>query len=90
MWNQEYKCASFPNHSAAQLQCSKTLSLTMHGRSGSLTNFHVDHKVPLQLNGLDVEANLQALCPNCHAAKTQFENSRIKELEKLPRLPFRK
>lgn len=33
----------------------------------------VDHVVPLHLGGLDVQANLQPLCPRCHAAKTARE-----------------
>ncbi len=35
--------------------------------------FQIDHRVPLWRGGPDAADNLQALCPNCHAAKTQQE-----------------
>lgn len=35
--------------------------------------FEIDHSTPLWAGGADSLANLQALCPNCHAAKTQSE-----------------
>lgn len=35
----------------------------------------IDHKVPLHLGGPDMDANLQALCHDCHAAKTTAEQA---------------
>ena len=35
--------------------------------------FQVDHVVPLWQGGGNDEGNLRALCPNCHALKTQDE-----------------
>lgn len=35
--------------------------------------FEVDHSTPLWDGGADDESNLRALCPNCHAQKTQLE-----------------
>ena len=35
--------------------------------------FELDHIVPLHAGGLDVLSNLQALCPECHAAKSARE-----------------
>lgn len=54
--------------------------------------FEVDHIIPLEDGGLDcIEANAQALCPNCHAGKTQKERRvrveraarRLRELREL-------
>lgn len=36
--------------------------------------YQIDHIEPLWRGGADAERNLQALCPNCHAAKTQRES----------------
>jgi hypothetical protein len=36
--------------------------------------YEVDHKVPLWNHGLNHRSNLQALCANCHAHKTYWEN----------------
>jgi 5-methylcytosine-specific restriction endonuclease McrA len=38
-------------------------------------NFQTDHKKPLSQRGCNNGDNLQALCPNCHATKTQTEKS---------------
>ena len=35
--------------------------------------YQIDHRIPLASGGADALSNLQALCPNCHAAKTQRE-----------------
>tara|TARA_B100000963_G_scaffold69120_1_gene57497 strand:- start:1864 stop:2403 length:540 start_codon:yes stop_codon:yes gene_type:complete len=35
--------------------------------------YQIDHRIPLWRGGEDRVENLQALCPNCHAAKTQRE-----------------
>ncbi len=32
---------------------------------------HFDHRIPLALHGSNDLTNIQALCPNCHAIKTQ-------------------
>lgn len=37
-----------------------------------------DHVVPWSLTGDDADANLQILCPNCHAAKSQDEAARLR------------
>ena len=37
------------------------------------SSFQVDHVVPLFDGGKNTESNLQALCANCHSAKTQRE-----------------
>ena len=43
-------------------------------------NFEVDHIVELQDGGEDVAANLQALCPACHAEKTRLNRLRKHKL----------
>ena len=35
--------------------------------------FEIDHKTPLWKGGADSRENMWALCPNCHANKTQLE-----------------
>lgn len=42
-------------------------------------SYQIDHIEPLWRGGADREANLQALCPNCHASKTHRES--IERLE---------
>jgi hypothetical protein len=37
-----------------------------------------DHVVPWSLTGDDADRNLQVLCPNCHAAKSSEEASRLR------------
>lgn len=49
-----------------QWRCSECLELLPAA-------FQVDHTVPLHLGGPDEQANCTAMCPNCHAAKTQRE-----------------
>lgn len=36
--------------------------------------YQVDHTVPLCDGGLDAISNCTAMCPNCHARKTQLEH----------------
>ncbi len=36
-----------------------------------------DHRIPLALGGVDEIENIQALCPNCHALKTQKDRLAI-------------
>lgn len=43
--------------------CAKVLEAT----------YQIDHRIPLWQGGTNEPDNLQALCPNCHAAKTQVE-----------------
>ena len=43
--------------------CAKVLEAT----------YQIDHCKPLWQGGTNEPDNLQALCPNCHAAKTQVE-----------------
>lgn len=38
------------------------------------SSYQVDHRHPLWDGGSDTLDNLQALCPNCHATKTQKES----------------
>lgn len=38
--------------------------------------FHVDHIKPFAEGGSDLDSNLQALCSNCHDAKTEEERHR--------------
>ena len=55
--------------------------------------FHVDHIKEFSEGGSDRESNLQALCPNCHAEKTEHDRhkkkqKKIKEREERERSPF--
>ena len=43
--------------------------------------WEVDHIVPLHLGGSNQMSNLQLLCPNCHALKTQTE-ARARQIRK--------
>ena len=45
--------------------------------------FEVDHRTPLWDGGVDDWENWWALCPNCHAAKTQKESIDRRERERL-------
>jgi hypothetical protein len=47
--------------------------------------FEVDHKIALYLGGTNERSNLQALCPNCHRAKTVEEglSSRARKEEEM-------
>ena len=36
-----------------------------------------DHKNPLAIGGSDTTRNIWALCPNCHAEKTQQDRLKI-------------
>jgi 5-methylcytosine-specific restriction protein A len=36
--------------------------------------YQIDHRIPLWQGGSNEPDNLQALCPNCHATKTQAES----------------
>ena len=40
--------------------------------------FQVDHVMPLAVGGSNDMSNLSAMCPNCHAAKTQAEDERVR------------
>ena len=57
---------------------SKVVAASQRWRCGDCDDllpaaFQIDHRVPLWQGGPDRLDNLQALCPNCHAAKTQRE-----------------
>lgn len=54
-------------------QCTKVLPAT----------FQVDHVIPHAIGGSDHPRNLEALCVECHAAKSQVENARIAHHKKL-------
>lgn len=41
-------------------------------------SFQVDHVMPLSVGGSNEPDNLAALCPNCHAKKTQEEDERVR------------
>jgi 5-methylcytosine-specific restriction endonuclease McrA len=47
--------------------------------------FQVDHVLPLWNGGTDALENLCALCPSCHAIKTQRENIQRNEDQRLKR-----
>lgn len=52
-------------------KCRKTLP----------ARFHIDHIKEFSNGGSDKESNLQALCPNCHAEKTENDRHRQKQLK---------
>jgi 5-methylcytosine-specific restriction endonuclease McrA len=45
--------------------------------------FQVDHVKPHAIGGSDHPSNLEALCVECHASKSQTENARIAHHKKL-------
>jgi hypothetical protein len=47
------------------------------------SSYQIDHIVPFAIYGDNSETNLEALCPTCHANKTQSEAYRIKQFSKL-------
>jgi 5-methylcytosine-specific restriction endonuclease McrA len=49
--------------------CSKDIS--------KLPVIHYDHKRPIELGGSNTLRNYQALCPDCHAIKTQQDRHKI-------------
>jgi hypothetical protein len=49
-------------------------------------SFEVDHRVPLWAGGADCwKTNAQALCPTCHASKTQRESIERRNLRRAKR-----
>lgn len=54
-------------------KCAKILPAT----------FQVDHVIPHAIGGSDHPRNLEALCVDCHASKSQVENARIAHHKKL-------
>jgi len=38
--------------------------------------YHIDHIIELRHGGTNHPSNLQALCPSCHAVKTNFEEGK--------------
>jgi hypothetical protein len=57
-------------------KCNKILSAT----------FQVDHVIPHSIGGSDHPSNLEALCVECHADKSQIEQSRISHHKRLLKL----
>jgi len=43
---------------------------------------HYDHRIPLAIGGSDEIENIQALCPNCHALKSQRDSLAISRAKK--------
>lgn len=56
---------------AGRVQCAGCQQLFLLGLT------QIDHKRCRALGGVDDESNLQRLCPNCHAAKTKIEMTRL-------------
>ena len=49
-------------------------------------SFEVDHRIPLWAGGADCwKTNAQALCPTCHASKTQRESIERRNLRRAKR-----
>lgn len=46
------------------------------------SSYQVDHIIPWSITNDDKTENLVALCPTCHASKTQAENKRILQFKK--------
>jgi len=46
-------------------------------------SYQIDHIVPHSISNSDEEDNLMAMCPTCHANKTQTEYSRIIEYKRM-------
>lgn len=47
--------------------------------------YHIDHIIELRHGGTNHPSNLQALCPQCHAVKTNFEDCNKKTNFKIKR-----
>ena len=43
--------------------------------------YHVDHIKEFSVGGSDRDSNLQALCPDCHAEKTEADRHRKKQVK---------
>lgn len=52
---------------AAEARCATC------GRVTPMTDYELDHIVPLFKGGADEASNLQVLCKACHASKTQID-----------------
>lgn len=50
-----------------------------HCRETFGTVYHIDHIKPHSEGGSDRDSNLQALCPNCHAEKTEADRHKKKQ-----------
>lgn len=64
-----------PEHLRQQVLLAAGRRCTHHDNNGRCTNpaTEVDHILPRHQGGTDHAANLQALCPTHHRAKTQTE-----------------
>jgi hypothetical protein len=49
------------------------------GKPFGIGGYHIDHIRRVDDKGSDRESNLQALCPNCHAEKTENERHKKKQ-----------
>ena len=47
--------------------------------------YHIDHIIELRHGGTNHISNLQALCPQCHSVKTNFENNKTNSNFKIKR-----
>lgn len=57
-----------------------------HCSSSLPASFEIDHRVPLWAGGADCwKTNAQALCPTCHASKTQRESIERRNLRRAKR-----
>lgn len=44
--------------------------------SFDISGYQIDHIIELRYGGTNDRSNLQALCPGCHATKTNNENTK--------------
>jgi len=70
---QANRCANRPDAAAVGCRRYACPLWALPGREGVFdeAGFEVDHVVERSLGGDDAPANLQALCPCCHAVKTK-------------------
>ena len=82
---QNSTCANKPGANLKNLDHYLCPLWQIPGNNGKFdeSGCHIDHIEPFALIGAHSEANLQALCPCCHAVKTKKDNpqTRIKKIE---------
>ena len=61
-------------------------ALTGHDIDPSADGFHIDHRTPLALGGVDEDSNLQALAIAAHRQKTIAD---LKAIAKMKRIRFK-
>jgi len=54
-----------------------------HARFGRLSDVEIDHRIPLELLGDEGVENLQALCADCHKAKTASDKRSIAKAKRV-------